>query len=209
MSHNEVPVFLSKAIYMMHACRRLMEDRSPGLLQAANIKLDTVEFQVSTPPPRAPDSRSTFPTEKDLDIDEAMGDEIEAAVAAELDEEDSNMEPLAEDSDVEPLAEDCDVEPLAEDSDVEPAALESDVEPLAQDKESHGNANNYSDSDVEPICQTGDNDVLSNPAASADEDMAASRLFPLFISHKNKSKITETIGILTETSRDAPCHHVH
>ena len=52
MSHHEVPVFLSKIIYMMNACQRLLEDRTPGLLQAANIKLDAVELQAGAPPPR-------------------------------------------------------------------------------------------------------------------------------------------------------------
>ena len=166
MSHNEVPVFLSKVIYMMHACHRLMEDRSPGLLQAANIKLDTVEFQAGAPPPRAPDSRITFPTEKDQDIDEAMGDEIEAAVAAELHEEHSDLPDQASNEDYQDGEASA-----ASNSDVEPLAQDSDAEPLAQDKESDGNANKCSDSDVEPLFQTGDYDVLSNPAASADEDM--------------------------------------
>ena len=62
MSHNEVPVFLSKIIYMMHACRRLLEDRTPGLLEAANIKLQSVEFLAGAPPPRPSDSTATYST---------------------------------------------------------------------------------------------------------------------------------------------------
>ena len=178
MSHNEVPVFLSKAIYMMHACHRLMEDRCPGLLQAADIKLDTVEFQLRTPPPKAAQRQ-------DLDIDEASGNQTEAKVAEELHEENSNVEALAENSDAAPLAQeegsdrnanndsDSDVEPLAQDGDAEPAAKESDVESLAQEKESDG--------DVAPIDETGDKDELPNPAESADENLAASRLLPLYI----------------------------
>jgi hypothetical protein len=46
MSHYEVPVFLSKIIYMMRACHRLVEDRSPGLLEAANVNIQAVEFQL-------------------------------------------------------------------------------------------------------------------------------------------------------------------
>ena len=78
MSHNEVPVFLSKIVDMINARHRLMEDRTPGLLEAANVKLDTVEFQAGGPPPRAADSGQTCPLEKDKDIVKAMGDAAEA-----------------------------------------------------------------------------------------------------------------------------------
>jgi hypothetical protein len=57
MTHNEVPVFLSKIIYMMHACHRLMEDRTPGLLEAANVEVEALEFQLGAAPPRASSAR--------------------------------------------------------------------------------------------------------------------------------------------------------
>ena len=68
---------------MMHACHRLMEDRSPGLLKAANLKLEAVEFQAGVPPPRTSDNTVTYPTEQEREIDNVMGDENEARVAAE------------------------------------------------------------------------------------------------------------------------------
>ena len=71
---------------MMHACRRLLEDRSPGLLEAANVKLDVVEFQArpkaGAPPPIVSNNTVTDPTEQELVADSAMGEEVEAKVAA-------------------------------------------------------------------------------------------------------------------------------
>ena len=82
MSHNEVPVFLSKIIYMMHACRRLLEDRSPGLLEAANVKLETLELRTGASPPRVavPRWRATAhrgaDEENDQDASDASSGEV-------------------------------------------------------------------------------------------------------------------------------------
>lgn len=177
MSHNEVPVFLSKVIYMMHACHRFMEDRSPGLLQAADIKLDTLELQAGAPPPRVPDSRIRSPTGSDQGIDQAKGDEIEARVAAEVHEEHSDLPDQTSDVDMldsndEELhgERDASAASAASDSDVKPFAQDggSDAEPHAQQD---SNANECSDSEVEPFAHTGNCDALSNPAVSADDDM--------------------------------------
>ena len=71
MSHNEVPVFLSKIIYMMHACRRLVEDRTPGLLQAANVSVQALEFKARTPATRAEEKPATYDSARrtqDIDV---------------------------------------------------------------------------------------------------------------------------------------------
>ncbi len=126
MSHNEVPVFLSKIMYMMHACRRLLEDRSPGLLEAANVKLDVVEFQArpkaGAPPPIVSNSTVTDPTEQELVADSAMGEEVEAKVAAEPAEDE------VENQDTDNSSSNDDELPG---SDADPPS-HSDVEPLAQ-----------------------------------------------------------------------------
>ena len=80
MSHEEVPVFLSKIIYMMHACHRLVEDRSPGLLEAADIKMDVMEFRAHKPPPRTSARAARNPTKQEPENDSASSDENEARV---------------------------------------------------------------------------------------------------------------------------------
>ena len=105
MSHNEVPVFVSKIIYMMHACRRLLEDRSPGLLEAATVKLDVVEFQArpkaGAPPPSVSNSTVTHPVDQKWSAktcsstDTAMGDKLEAGVAAEPAKDESDFSSCA------------------------------------------------------------------------------------------------------------------
>ena len=73
MSHHEVPVFLGKITYMMQACRRLLEDRTPGLLEAANISLQAMEFHTDAPPPRTSDLAVTCPLPHELEIGIALG----------------------------------------------------------------------------------------------------------------------------------------
>ena len=68
MSHHDVPVFTSKCLFMMHECRRLMEDRSPGLLQATYTNIDAMEFQLqqtkqNTISVRPPDELKASPTQ--------------------------------------------------------------------------------------------------------------------------------------------------
>ena len=76
MSHNEVPVFTSKLIFMMHECCRLMEDRSPGLLQAAHASMDTMEFELH---------RATLNTISVQPPDEfAPGAEVETEITSDV-----------------------------------------------------------------------------------------------------------------------------
>ena len=89
----------------MHACCRLLEDRSPGLLEAANVQPDVVEFQArlkaGASPPSVSNSTVTHPLEKkwstkaSSSTDTAMGDELEARVAAEPAEDESDFSSCA------------------------------------------------------------------------------------------------------------------
>ena len=79
----------------MHACHRLLEDRSPGLLEAANVKLDALEFQTrpkaSPPPPGVSNSTITYPAEQERVTDNAMGARRDSKVAAEPAQEESDF----------------------------------------------------------------------------------------------------------------------
>ena len=155
MSHKDTPVFLSKIIYMMHACHRLLEDRSPGLLEAANVKLDALEFQArpkaGAPPPGVSNSTVTYPAEQERVTDNAMGAGRDTKVAAE---------PAKEERDFSSHV-----------SNYPATGVEM---PSSNDDELHGrqdgDANAASDSVVEPFAQAGDNDLLPNPMAAADEE---------------------------------------
>ena len=34
---------------MLHECRRTLEDRTPGLLETAAVRLEVIEFEAATP----------------------------------------------------------------------------------------------------------------------------------------------------------------
>ena len=105
MSHHDTPLFLSKIIFMMHACQRLMEDRSPGLMEAANVPLQVVELQkhtrtaaplIRTAHSELPNNSMTIQVPSHSDSsntsdEHATGDEIEARVAAEPADNDNAM----------------------------------------------------------------------------------------------------------------------
>ncbi|MDO7681115.1 MAG: hypothetical protein MUQ52_01385, partial [Pirellulales bacterium] len=161
---------------MMHACQRLLEDRTPGLLEAAHIRLEAVEFQPGAPPPTASDSMVTYyPARQEQEIDVAMDDKNEARVAAEASEDHSDRSDQATDADM-PSSNNDDLHRQHDDK--ASAASDSDVEALAKSTDSDAephvqqdvNANDSSDSDVDQLSQTGEPDLMSNPAASADEE---------------------------------------
>ncbi len=80
---------------MMHACQRLMEDRSPGLLEAANVRIDVLEFEKRSKADAPPLDRTTVTTtyapEHEQVTDAAMGDILEAIAAAEPAEDDTYL----------------------------------------------------------------------------------------------------------------------
>ena len=69
-SHNEVPMFISKYIFMLNECRRLLEDRTPGLLEAARVDINAWEFQPDTgmPLPAAPPREQATDPASDSDM---------------------------------------------------------------------------------------------------------------------------------------------
>ena len=159
MSHEDAPVFLSKIIYMMLACHRLLEDRSPGLLEAANVKLDALEFQARlkacASQPVVSNSTVTYPAEQERVTDNAMGAGRDTKVAAEPAKEESDFSSHASND----------------------QATDVDM-PSSNDDDLHGRqdgaANAASDCVVEPFAQAGDNDPLPNLVAAADEETESS-----------------------------------
>ena len=50
-SHSVRPLFLSRHTFMLHECQRLLEKRTPGILEAPPVALNTVEFAPAPPAP--------------------------------------------------------------------------------------------------------------------------------------------------------------
>ena len=159
MSHNEVPVFLSKILFMMHACHRLLEDRSPGLLEAAHIQLKTIELQAGAPPPSESDCANTLPTQHILENQRLVGNINEATIAAEI----------AQETDVD-MTRKNDDNPLGQKSESASAASDSDLESLADNTEPPSHSDSASGSDVESLAHKEDHELLTKPPASAEED---------------------------------------
>jgi len=86
-SHNDAPVFISKLVFMLHECRRALEDRTPGLLEAADVSLQVIEFEASVP--RVTGFSSGAPAE-DEEEKEETGD---SASEPSKDEDIENLEP--------------------------------------------------------------------------------------------------------------------
>jgi hypothetical protein len=147
MSHNEVPVFLSKIMYMMHACCRRVEDCSPGLLEAANVNvMDVMEFEArpkaGATPPNPSDRAATPATQQSRVDDVTMGDEREGRVAAEPADDDSDHSSHNAGDQANDTSDDD--EELHGDSD-------RDAEPLAQaDNSGAGSTASGDDSDYLP-----------------------------------------------------------
>ena len=49
-THSVRPLFLSRHMFLLHECQRLLENRTPGILEAAPVTVNTVEFALAPPP---------------------------------------------------------------------------------------------------------------------------------------------------------------
>ena len=43
------PICFSKLLFMLHECRRALEDRTPGLLEATAVRLEVIGFEATVP----------------------------------------------------------------------------------------------------------------------------------------------------------------
>ena len=92
-THKEKPVFFSKYVFMLHECQRLLEDRTSGLLEAADVQVQDVEFHLrgqlepepsaeQHPAPSERSPSSAAPADEQADAETADGASTDEGSAA-------------------------------------------------------------------------------------------------------------------------------
>ena len=97
LTHRDVPLFFSRIIFMVNACRRVLENRSPGLIEPAHVPIEAIEIRRAPSDGTAVRAMDTLREKPSLPVDAALLDGRGASRLDKADEAASAAESGTED----------------------------------------------------------------------------------------------------------------